>query len=31
MEVKLKDNERNKTSLLFEVEKEKAKWTMERE
>jgi hypothetical protein len=31
MEVKIKENERNKTSLLFEVEKEKAKWMMERE
>ncbi len=31
METKIKENERNKTSLLFEVEKEKAKWMMERE
>lgn len=31
LEIKIKDNERNKTSLLFEIEKEKAKWTMEKE
>ena len=31
METKLKDNERSKTFNLFEIEKEKARWTTERE
>jgi len=31
IEARLKENERNKTSILFEIEKEKAKWTMEKE
>ena len=31
MEAKLKDNDRSKTFNVFEIEKEKAKWTTERE
>lgn len=31
MESKIKENERNKTSLLFEGQKQEAKWAMERE
>jgi len=31
METKLKDYERSKTLNVFEIEKEKAKWTTERE